>query len=305
MSGTRSPWGLLYLGLVILLWAATPLLVTELARVLPVFEILALSTAVSTAVLAVGSTARGGKSWFRRFTTREVLLMLAVGFTGIFPYNSLYYLGLSLAPEQAGSVNIVNYLWPLWTVLLAVPLLKEPMTWRRVGGVLLAFAGVYLLVSGGRLLPLASGGGLAYLAAGAGAFFWGLFSVLIKRFRFEALPAMAIYSAGALAGFAAVALLVGGLRWPTPASWLLLLLLGGAVNGAGYVFWTLALRLNETGWVSSLIYLVPFVALAYLLLFQGRPIRLLQIASLSLVLSGALINRLRLRRGGRNASAAE
>jgi drug/metabolite transporter (DMT)-like permease len=293
MQSKGSLRATLYLISVILLWAATPLLVTELVEELPVFEVLALSTAAGAVVLALGSLARGGTGSFRRFTSREVLIMLAMGFAGIFPYNSLYYFGLSLAPAQAGSVNIANYLWPLWTVLLAVPVLKEPMTWRRLAGVLLAFAGVYLLISGGRLLPFASEGALGYLSAGSGAFFWGLFSVLTKRFRFEALPAMAVYSAGALIGFTGVSLILGGLRWPSPAGWVMLLLLGGAVNGLAYVLWTLALRHDETAWVSSLIYLVPFVALVYLFVFQGRPIRPLQLACLSLVVSGALLNRLR------------
>jgi drug/metabolite transporter (DMT)-like permease len=283
--------------MVILLWAATPFLVTELIGELPVFEVLMLSTAVSAAVLSAATLARRRGRAFRAFGIRDLSIMLAMGFAGIFPYNSLYYLGLSLAPAQAGSVNIANYLWPLWTVLLAVPILGEPMTWRRAAGVLLAFAGVYLLVSGGRLLPFGAESAPAYLSAACGAFFWGLFSVLTKRFRFEAIPAMAVYSTGALLGFAAVSLILGGLRWPSAAGWLMLLLLGGAVNGVAYVLWSVALRRDETAWVASLVYLVPFVALFYLYLFRGRPVRPLQLACLSLVIAGALVSRTRLAPG--------
>jgi drug/metabolite transporter (DMT)-like permease len=296
MRDSRPAGGTLSIVPVVLLWAATPLLVTELIGELPVFEVLMLSTAMSATVLALATIAHRGGAGFRSFSSRDTRIMLAMGFAGIFPYNSLYYLGLSLAPAQAGSVNIANYLWPLWTVLLAVPLLKEPMSWRKAAGVLLAFAGVYLLVSGGRLLPFGAKGAVAYLAAGCGAFFWGLFSVLTKHFRFEAVPAMAVYSAGALVGFASVSLVLGGLRWPSATGWLLLLLLGGAVNGVAYVLWTVALRRDETAWVASLVYLVPFVALVYLLLFQGRPLRPLQLACLGLVIAGALLSRPRVLR---------
>jgi len=34
-------------------------------------------------------------------------------------------------------------------LILSVPLLKEPLTWNKVLGMLIVFSGVYLLVSGG------------------------------------------------------------------------------------------------------------------------------------------------------------
>ena len=297
MRDDTSLRAILYLAVVILLWAATPLLVTTLTAELPVFQVLATATVFSVLVLVVIALAHQGTAAFGRFPRRHVLIMLAVGLGGIFPYNSLLYLALSLAPEQAGSINIANYLWPLWIVVLAVPILKEPMSWRRLVGVLLAFSGVYLLVSGGRLQLSASPARLVYLIAAGGAFFWGLFSVLTKRLRFPALPAMALYSVGALVGFAGLSLFAGGLRWPSPRGWLLLLLLGGGVNGMAYTLWTLALRQDDTAWVSSLVYLVPFVSLVYLAAFQGRPVFPLQLVALTLVLAGALLNRLRFGRG--------
>ncbi len=305
MASTHEPdrplASTLYLLPVILLWAATPVLVTEMARTLSVFQITWMATGSSTVVMAAITTVTGRWSRFPARAPREWATMLLMGATGIFPYTVLYYLAFSLAPQAAGSVNIVNYLWPVWVVILSVPVLRESLTARKMLGVLLSFAGVYLVISGGRLLrpdPLHLP---AYLSAGAGALFWGLFSVLTKRHRFEPFTAMLFYDLGALLPFTAAALLAGGLRGPSPRDWLLAVLLGGGANGVAYVFWTLALRTGDTARVSALVYLVPFVALGYLYLLGGIPIRPLQVAALCLVVTGPLIQRLgrSSRRGGK------
>ena len=224
--------------------------------------------------------------------------MLLLGAACIFPYIALYYLAFSLAPSAAGEVNIINYLWPIWVLVLSGPLLKERLGWRGALSVLLGFAGVYLLASGGRLLEFRVEHWQAYLSAGSGAFFWGLFSVLSKRQRYEPLPAMFLYNLGALACFALVVLGyslapapagAGRLVLPSLQAWLLLLLLGGGANGLGYLFWILALRSGDTPRVATLAYLTPFVALLYLALFRGAPLRPLQLASLALILAGPIL----------------
>jgi drug/metabolite transporter (DMT)-like permease len=300
--------GLLFLIPVILLWASTPLLVTELSRELPVYQINTLATLFGLAVMALGLTLFrqwGALGGYRR---RDWSRMLLLGAAGIFPYSALYYLAFSLAPAAAGDVNIINYLWPVWVLVLSVILLKEALVWTRILSVLLGFLGGYLVVSGGRILQFHSEHWQAYLCAGSGAFFWGLFSVLSKRQRYEALPAMFLYCLGALACFTIVALaaavghaVVGAhiapMSPPSLRSWLLLLALGGGANGLGYLFWILALRGGDTTRAATLAYLTPFVALCYLAVFRGAPVRPWQLASLALILVGptleAMLNRTR------------
>jgi drug/metabolite transporter (DMT)-like permease len=299
--------GPLFLIPVILLWATTPLLVTALSAQLPIYQINALGALFGLIVLALGLTLFRQWGALARYPGRDRLRMLLLGAAGIFPYTALYYLAFSLAPSAAGDVNIINYLWPIWVLVLSGPLLKERFGWRGVLSVLLGFLGVYLLASGGRLLELRTEHWWAYLCAGSGAFFWGLFSVLSKRQGFEPLPAMFLYTLGALACFALVVLGyalapapagAGRLVLPSLYAWLLLLLLGGGANGLGYLCWILALRSGGTARIASLAYLTPFVALLYLALFRGTPVRPLQLASLALILAGPLLERFTRRRSG-------
>jgi drug/metabolite transporter (DMT)-like permease len=304
--------GLLFLVPVILLWASTPLLVTELSRELPVYQINTLATFFGLIVLALGLTVFRHWGTLARYRILDRGRMLLLGAAGIFPYTALYYLAFALAPSAAGDVNIINYLWPIWVLVLSAPLLKERLGWSRILSVLLGFLGVYLLVSGGGRLQFRTEHWQAYLCAGSGALFWGLFSVLSKRQRYEPLPAMFLYSLGAMACFTAVALSamiavagagarIAPLAPPSLRAWLLLLLLGGGANGLGYLCWILALRGGDTARMATLAYLTPVVALFYLAVFQGTPVRPLQLVSLALILAGPIFEgaRARQQRQGR------
>jgi drug/metabolite transporter (DMT)-like permease len=281
----------LFLLFVILLWAATPLLVTELARTLPTFEITFLATGFAVLAFAVLISARGSWPRFRTYRRRDVLVMTLMGASGIFPYTTLYYLAFALAPGAAGEINIINYIWPVWILILSPLLLAEPLTGRKLLGIFLSFCGVYVIVSGGRFIRFDPALWPAYASAGCGAFFWGLFSVLGKRKHFELLSAMLIYNLAAWACFGVLCFATVRFVSPGAKEWLLLACLGGLVNGAGYFFWLLSLRLGDTAKISSAVYLTPFVALLYLSVFGRGTITWVQLTALGLILAGPLIQK--------------
>lgn len=168
------------------------------------------------------------------------------------------------------------------------------MGWKKILGIALSFAGVYLILTGGQWIRFRLEHLPAYLSAAAGSFFWGLFSVQNKRHRFEALTAMFVYSVAAFLCFAAVALLASPLVWPTTRSWLLLFLLGGIVNGFSYLFWILALRAGDTAKIANLVYFTPFLALIYLAVFRGISIKATQLVALIFILAGPILQEIRI-----------
>jgi drug/metabolite transporter (DMT)-like permease len=228
--------------------------------------------------------------------------MLGLGAGANFPYTALYYLAFALAPEAAGDANIINYLWPLWVLFLSVPLLKEPLTWNKLLGMLISFAGVYLLVSGGSWIRFRAEYLPAYASAAAGAVFWGLFSVLSKKQgQREPLTALFLYLGASWVCFTLLALALAGagairLAAPSGRAWLMVAAVGAGANGLGALFWVLTLRGSDTALASTLVYLTPFMALVYLAVFRGTPIRLLQLAALALILGGPLLERFASRR---------
>jgi len=141
----------------------------------------------------------------------------------------------------AGYLAIINGMVPLWTAIIAAPVLKEPLGAWRIAGFGLGIAGVALIVNLGPVeldaLTL-----LAALAGVTGAALWGWAGVMIKQ-RYGRLPPMGL-AAGSIA-FAAVIMAPLWALAPAPSAWTVeatasLVALGVLCSGFAYLpFFTL------------------------------------------------------------------
>jgi len=286
----------LYLVLVILLWALTPVLVVVLAGSMTVHQMNFLATGLTLSVLAVTVSIQGKWARMKRYTRRDWLIMLLLGAAGIFPFKTFYYLAFALVPGSAGELNIINFTWPVLVVLLSPLILKERMTVFRILGAVVSFTGAALIVSRGWSMEFQPERLPAYLCMIASAIAWGLFSIFTKKNRFEALTATFVYNLSAFVCFGGLFLMTSTFRNPSLRDWALLMVLGGGATGVGYLLWIIALRLGDTAKVSHAVVLIPFVTLIYLAVLRGERIRFLQIAALGLIIAGAVIQHLRGRR---------
>ena len=114
---------------------------------------------------------------------------VVVGFFGGLLYAMLAYSGFVFAPAAHASVLMPGSL-PLWTALLAIPVLGERITPTRALGLALIVGGD-LMVGGNSLLHALDGSGVwrgdvLFIAA---SFTWSIYSVLARRFALRAVQA--------------------------------------------------------------------------------------------------------------------
>ena len=193
---------------------------------------------------------------------------LALGVYGLFAYHFLLFIALRHAPPV--EANLVNYLWPLFIVVLA-PVVLPGVALRlpHVLAAMLGFGGAALAIAGGRELS----GTLAwgYLPALMSAFIWATYSLLTKRV--AAFPTTAIGLFGLVSGV--LSLLCHGLLEPTVSlqarDWALLALLGLGPLGASFYLWDKALKLGDARHIGILSYLTPLASTALLIVVSGRP----------------------------------
>ena len=205
---------------------------------------------------------------------------LALGVYGLFAYHFLLFIALRHAPPV--EANLVNYLWPLFIVVLA-PVVLPGVALRlpHVLAAMLGFGGAALAIAGGRELS----GTLAwgYLPALMSAFIWATYSLLTKRV--AAFPTTAIGLFGLVSGV--LSLLCHGLLEPTVSlqarDWALLALLGLGPLGASFYLWDKALKLGDARHIGILSYLTPLASTALLIVMSGRPF------SASIALATAMI----------------
>ena len=205
---------------------------------------------------------------------------LALGVYGLFAYHFLLFIALRHAPPV--EANLVNYLWPLFIVVLA-PVVLPGVALRlpHVLAAMLGFGGAALAIAGGRELS----GTLAwgYLPALMSAFIWATYSLLTKRV--AAFPTTAIGLFGLVSGV--LSLLCHALLEPTVSlqarDWALLALLGLGPLGASFYLWDKALKLGDARHIGILSYLTPLASTALLIVVSGRPF------SASIALATAMI----------------
>jgi len=259
----RLPPTLLALG-AIALWGTLAALGVALAHV-PPFLLTGLA-------LGVGGLLALPLSGFRLGQWRVPLPTLALGVGGLFGFHFLLFLALRLAPPV--QANLINYLWPLFMVLLS-PLLLPGLRLRPVHvlAALLGFAGAALVILGNPAhdgTALAAGWHWGYLLALLSALVWASYSLLTRRV--PHFPTAAIGGFALLSGL--LALLCHALLEPAVAlsgrDLLLIGALGLGPMGAAFFLWDMALKRGDTRHIGILSYLTPLASTAVLVLVGGR-----------------------------------
>lgn len=195
-------------------------------------------------------------------TWKMPLPTLLLGVGGLFGFHFLLFLSLRTAPPL--QANLVNYLWPLFIVVLSPVLLPglrlHPL---HVLAAVLGFCGAAVAILGPGTVETRWSWG--YLLALASALTWACYSLLTRRVQPFASAAVGLF--GLVSGL--LSLVCHALLEPATMlsgrDWLLLAIAGWGPLGAAFVLWDKALKLGDPRQIGILSYLTPLLSTAMLM----------------------------------------
>lgn len=230
---------------------------------------------------------------FRYFYRAGIFLIL---------YMITFYLAMGLAESIPALlvVGLLNYLWPVFGYLLAIPVFKtRPRMGLLLSGILAAVAGTILAllsrgdVMAGDLLTAFQRNRVPYGLALTAALFWGLYSNLTRKHQVPgdqaALPLLFVFSSLVVL----VVMLVRGEipRFPLPASHLPAF--GYMVvfpTSLAYFFWDRAMKRGNRELVLAVAYLIPLFSTLVTVVYFSADLTVTLLLAAALIIGGAVFS---------------
>jgi drug/metabolite transporter (DMT)-like permease len=265
-------------------WPATKLLLT----VCPPLSARGVAGLVAGAVLFGIAASRGEKLAVPRQLWGRVVAASVLNVSAWMGFTTASMLWL-----PAGQAATLAYTMPVWTALLAWPMLREQPTPRQIGSIVLGVSGTVILVWGtGFNLDTANLPGIALALSAAILFAFG--TVLSKRLPIP-LPRVALTAWQVTLG--CIPLLAAGLLFED-AHFLALPLIGWIAlgytafisMGLCYLFWFAAVRRLRASSAAVGTLLTPVIGVAASSLALGEPLTLSQAVSLGMVIAGIVLS---------------
>ncbi|MEX6268993.1 aromatic amino acid DMT transporter YddG [Providencia huaxiensis] len=219
------------------------------------------------------------------YTIGSIVLVLVMGVPKIKQYPKRYLfwgtilfvcyelcfvlaLGLANSRQQAIELGMVNYLWPSFTIALAVFFNRQRFTLLLAIGLILACMGLVWVISGDQPLSINAvlaniqSNPLCYFLAFSGAIIWSFYSNVTKRI------------SGGNNGMVLFFILTSVGLWvlyffssPTPfiitSQSISLLVVAAIATGGANALWTLAVIKGNVAFLGTLSYFTPVISTAF------------------------------------------
>ncbi len=231
-----------------------------------------------------------------RLTRQNALPLVLLGLTGIFIYNAFFFSGLKTTP--AGRAALIVAAIPSMVSLYSGIFLKEPFPPLKILGVLLSFAGVAVIVSGGdpgAILRQGFSRGDLYIFGCVVS--WTAYTIIGKSVMGK-VSALSAVAWSCILGdlFLLVPALSTGLAAQTAASnlldWANLVFLGVFATGYAFTWYYQGVKAIGPARAGVFINIVPVAAVILAYFILGEPMSLSMLAGGAMVLSGVwLTNR--------------
>ena len=230
------------------------------------------------------------------WTLKKLALAIFCGLVSVVGYNVTVAYGLRAIP--AGMAGLLIASEPIWILLIAALVLREKVSWTMLAGLLLALAGILLLLSQETLgatwnVATLSGALLVLLAA----LMWSIYTVAVRSLSKE-LGARSSTALTITIGTLPLLAFWDSATWPLLAhlgiaAWFALALLTLGSTIAATILWNYGVARTASSQAGLYLYLVPLISVVGGALFLHEQVGIVTLASGLLIIAGVALAQLR------------
>lgn len=245
----------------ILMWGFTGLQVVSLKHI-PTFELISLGLGTSF-ILACLFIIRK-KTWQR--LKAEPTPMILATMLGICVASSSFMGAMQMAPPER--VVLLNYLWPFIIVFLAPIISKSPFRSRALLGVLLAFIGLYYLLTNGKgIVGFEWQYWKGYALSVISTLAWGIYVLFSRKYHAVSSDLIGIYIGVAAITACIFHCALEPFVMPTLRDWLIIFSIGLTSQGLAYLFWDYGIKHGHYLLLCTASYFTPVLSISLLIGF--------------------------------------
>ncbi len=240
------------------MWAlvsALMALVTRLPAAQILMTVFTISACVSFTLLTVN------KKWDR--VREQSIPLWIINIAGVCGSEALFVLASKNAPQA--HVNLINYLWPTFVIVLAPLLPNEEFELKYIVSAIIGFLGITILLTHGQGLSMLEWQySLGYFYAFSCALLWAVYSLGVRKFTRQIPEAVGLYC-----GLGAVIMWLinphfDGYIQPTSFEMGLLIYMGVTSHNLAYSCWAYGINKGHYRLLSLLCYVSPFISIGTL-----------------------------------------
>ena len=279
-----------YAAIAVVFWSTAATAFKLSLRHLDVLGLLLVASLTSTLVLLAYLIATGKQRTLAKFTRKDLLISVGLGFLNPFLYYVVLFEAYSLLLAQ--EAQPLNFVWPLTLVLLSIPLLGQRIKLASLLAIFISFSGVVVIGTRGDVLAFRFSNPLGVVLALSTTIVWSLYWIFNTKDKQEETVRLFVNFAFASVFIFLVWLCFGNVAVPSLRGVIGGIYIGLFEMGLTFLAWLKALRTAKTtAHVVSLIYLVPFLSLVLIAVVLREPIYRSTLVGLVLIITGIVLQK--------------
>lgn len=250
------------------------------------FQVLSVSALFAAIFLLGVNVATGNIKKLKNYKLKDYVISMLIGLPGTFFYYVFYYAGADMM--LASQAFIVNYLWPIMSIVFACIILKEKMTPRKAIAVIISFLGV-AIVTGSDIMHFSGNVMYGTLLCISGAICYGIFTSLNQKFHYDKRLSMMMNYVVTYILTGIINIANGDAFVPSFAEAFGFVWNGVFTMAIANTAWTIALESGKTAKISNLAYITPFVSLIWTSLILKEELNINFVLGLIAIILGIFI----------------